>query len=204
MWKQRGRRRSLTPWMAVMAAMAVVTLLATACGSRRDEGVASVGQGQRAPQDGGGQEDGQRAKDPEKAMLDFARCMREHGVDMPDPEPGQGGVTRFEAPSGGAALPPESKFMEADKACRHLMGDAGPSKLGPEDQKEMQDAMLAFARCMREHGVEVPDPQPGGGIVAEVGESPDPESPEFRGAEKECRKHTEAMDAKLGVTRSDG
>ena len=50
----------------------------------------------------------------------------------------------------------------------------------------------------------LPDPQPGGGIVAEVGEAADPESPEFRGAEKECRKHTEAMDKKLGVTRSEG
>ena len=137
-------------------------------------------------------------------MLDFARCMREHGIDMPDPEPGDGGGLRFEAPSGGAQLPDESRFMDADKACRDLLGDAGPPKLSPEDEKQVQDAMLAFARCMRDHGVEVPDPQPGGGIVTKKGEGPDPRSSEFQAAEQDCKKHTEAMDKKLGISRSEG
>ena len=206
MWTRRRERR--TPrlaWVAVVAAMAV---LAAACGSERTEGVASVGQGEGTASRSGqqGQQDAeQRAKDPEKAMLDFARCMRDHGVDMPDPKPGEGAITRFEAPSDGAPLPDQSKFVEADKACRHLMGDAGPPDLSPEDQKEMQDAMLAFTRCMRDHGVDVPDPQPGGaGVLAKVGEGTDPRSPQFQAAEKECRKHMEAVDKKLGVTRSEG
>ena len=186
-------------------AVVALALLATACGSRGSEGVASVDQGQGTASKPGGQKDEQRAKDPEKAMLDFARCMREHGIDMPDPESGRGGVMQFEAPSGGGGLPDESKFADADKACRHLLGDAGPPQLSPEDEKEAQDAMLAFARCMRERGVHVPDPQPGGGgIVAKVGEGPDPRSQEFQAAQKECRKHTEALDKKLGVTRSEG
>ncbi len=203
MWtgRRKQRTRSLVLGVVVVAAVA---LLATACGSGRSEGVASVSQGQGSAS-GTGQQDEQRAKDPEKAMLDFARCMREHGVDMPDPKPGNGGVTRFEAPSGGGPLPDESTFAEADKACRHLMGDAGPPKLSPEDQKEVQDAMLAFARCMREHGIDVPDPQPGGGgMLAKPGEGIDPNSARFQAAEKDCRKHTEAMDKKLGVTRSEG
>ena len=205
MWKKPSERtmgpRSVRLCTAVVA---VLALLATACGSGRAEGVASVDKGKGAARGDRGAKDEQRAKDPEKAMLDFARCMREHGVDMPDPKPGQGGMVTFEARPGDGPLPDQSKFMEADKACRHLMGDAGPPELSPEDRKEAQDAMLAFARCMRERGVEVPDPQPAGGIVAKIGEGPDPRSPEFQAAEKECRRHTEAMDKKLGVTRSEG
>ena len=197
----KQRTRSLALGVAVVAAVA---MFATACGSRGSEGVASVSQGQGTASGSGQQDDEQRAKDPEKAMLDFARCMRDHGVDMPDPRSGEGGTFRFEGPKAGTPLPDESKFTEADKACRHLMGDAGPPQLSPEDEKQMQDAMLAFARCMRERGVEIPDPQPGGGIVAKVGQGADPRSPEYQAAEKDCRKHTEAMDKKLGVTRSGG
>ncbi len=210
MWKERSegtQPRGGRPTRLCVAVLAAVALLGAACGgtTARGEGVASVDEGKGAAPKASQQDDKQRAKDPEKAMLDFARCMRDHGVDMPDPKPGQDGMTRFEGPSGGdEPLLDESKFMEADKACRHLMGDAGPPQLSPEDQKQVQDAMLAFARCMRGHGVEMPDPQPGGGgIVAEVGEGADPRSPEFQAAEKDCRKHTEAMDKKLGVTRSE-
>ena len=202
MWKGRGKVPRLC-----LAVVIGVALVGAACGGTRagGEGVASVDQGKGAASEGGDQSDGQRAKEPDKAMLDFARCMREHGIDMPDPQPGKGGVMRFEAPPGGGELPDESKFMEADKACRHLMGDAGPQKLSPKDQKEVQDAMLAFARCMREHGIDMPDPQPGGGMVmdAQGRNAPDPRSPEFQSAEKDCRRHTEAVDKKLGVTRSE-
>ncbi|MDP8975873.1 MAG: hypothetical protein M3N28_05835 [Actinomycetota bacterium] len=200
---RKDRSRPSTLWLCLLA---VAALAAVACGGTgtQREGVASVTDGKGAASKTDEQRGGQRAKDPEKAMLDFARCMREHGVDMPDPKSGEGGTFRFEAPQGGMQAPDEPKFMEADKACRHLMGDAGSPQLSPEDQKQVQDAMLAFARCMRERGVEVPDPQPSGGIVAKVGQGVDPRSAEFQAAEKECRKHTEAIDQKLGVTRSEG
>lgn len=210
MWKQwrqwrqgRGTRRPAVFGAAVLT----VAVLAAACGGTgaQGEGVASVNQGKGTATNTGREGDGQGGRDPEKAMLDFARCMRDHGVDMPDPKAGKGDVTSFEAPAAGAQLPDESKFVEAEKACRHLMDAAGPPKLSPEDEKQMQDAMLAFARCMRDRGVEMPDPQPGGGgIVAKVGEGADPSSPQFQAAEKECKKHTEAIDKKLGVTRREG
>lgn len=192
--------------MACLSLLAVLAVLAGACGGSKSSGeqVATVRQTEGTASETGRQNDQQRAKVPERAMLEFAGCMRDHGVDMPDPKPGEGGVTTFEAPSAGAALPDESRFVDADKACRHLMGDAAPQKLSPEDDKAMQDAMLAFARCMRDHGVDVPDPQPGGGgIVAKVGQGADPRSPEFQAAERECRSYTEAIEKKLGVTRSE-
>lgn len=105
-------------------------------------------------------------KDREKAWLDFAKCMREQGIEMADPEVSDnGGMVRVR-PAARAAAPPDEKKMEAaDKACRHHIEgvDGGPGKL---DDPEMQDRLVKFAQCMREQGIDVPDPGSDGGRVA--------------------------------------
>ena len=53
---------------------------------------------------------------PEDAMLAFARCMREHGVDMPDPDfSGGGGVFRAGGPGSGID-PGSETFQKAQAA----------------------------------------------------------------------------------------
>ena len=198
MWRGRGRHLALL--------LVAATVLLGACGGSGagTTEVASVRDGDGRGDGGGGRRQ-EGEKDPEKALLAFARCMREHGVDMPDPEPVGEGMVRFEARPGEGKMPDESAFRKADDACRHLMGGAAPRELSPDDRQAMQDAMVAFARCMREHGIDMPDPEPGGGgIRARVGEGPDPRAPAFRAAEKECRKHTEAMEKRLGIERREG
>ena len=51
-----------------------------------------------------------------KAMLDFARCMREHGVDMPDPTFGEDGRAQIRIGKGGPD-PNDPKVREAEEAC---------------------------------------------------------------------------------------
>jgi hypothetical protein len=46
--------------------------------------------------------------------------------------------------------------------------------------------MLAFAECMREHGIDFPDPQFDGGAVMVGGPGIDPEDPEFQAAQEAC------------------
>lgn len=196
--------------MHVVLAVVVLALVAAACGSDRGDGtsVASVGKGRGGGATAGDDKGGDtEKKDPEEAALAFARCMREHGVDMPDPEVDDSGRMRFEARAEGPGANKED-FEKAHKACQDLLGEAGPQNLSPDDRKAMADAMVAYARCMREHGIDMPDPDPEtGGIVLRVGEESsafDPQSPEFKTAERECRKYTEAMDRKLGVQEKDG
>jgi hypothetical protein len=139
--------------------------------------------------------------DPDQAMLDFAKCMREHGVDMPDPETdgaGRGRVT-FSAKAGG-----EETMDAAQKACQKYMNAAGPGSLDPEDRQKLQDAMVAFAKCMRAKGIDMPDPQTGsgGGIVmrAKPGQRPPEDDAEFTAAEKECREqHLVDVEKDLGL-----
>jgi hypothetical protein len=130
-----------------------------------------------------------KKKDPQQAGLDFARCMREHGVDVPDPQPGEGGFIRVgPGPADGGTLAEpafDPAFEEADKACRHFLEDLIPHGAGPADPEE-QDRALKFSQCMREHGVNMPDPEfQGGGISVKI-EGVDPTSESFKEAQKAC------------------
>ena len=75
--------------------------------------------------------------DPQQAMLDYTECMREHGVDMPDPqfsEDGRafvvsgrtsGGEDEDEGPSLSAPMD-DPAFQEANEACGPLLEAAMP------------------------------------------------------------------------------
>jgi hypothetical protein len=115
--------------------------------------------------------------DPQEAMLAYVACMRDHGVDMPDPEfTGDGGVVMRAVAGGdgpGSGLssgPGDAEFEAAHEACGSLM-EGTVRDIDPEQQAEMQAQALAFARCMREHGVDMPDPQfdAGGRVSIMVG-----------------------------------
>ncbi|HWE08432.1 MAG TPA: hypothetical protein VG325_03705 [Solirubrobacteraceae bacterium] len=97
-----------------------------------------------------------RASTPGAAAFAFSHCMREHGVpNFPDPKvttsPGQESV-RVAMPA-----PRSSQAKAAMQACSHLL--PGPQNASPAGQRAREQALLAFARCLRGHGiVNFPDP----------------------------------------------
>jgi hypothetical protein len=109
--------------------------------------------------------------DPQDAFLAFAQCMRDHGIDMPDPEVSDEGGGKFSVgfsaggPGGGAD---QAKFKAANEACQPLLENAIGEEGRPELTPEQEQAMLDFARCMREHGIDMPDPGENG-MVFNVG-----------------------------------
>ncbi|MEO3871987.1 hypothetical protein ABGB18_24500 [Nonomuraea sp. B12E4] len=96
--------------------------------------------------------------DPREAQLRFAQCMREHGIDVPDPQNGQ---LRVEVPRGVG----RDKLDKANKACEPILASVVRDHT-PSGQDF--DQMVKFARCMRQHGVDMPDPKPGEGMRFEV------------------------------------
>ena len=105
----------LRGWAGVALAALALTLTVTlaACGGGGDgEGTA----------DGGGA----RSGDPEQALVDFARCMRKQGVDMPDPQFNRagGGFTFDIGPNG--VDPGDPDFREAEQACRKYSPELNP------------------------------------------------------------------------------
>ncbi len=64
-------------------------------------------------------------------------------------------------------------------------GDGAPSRRS----RSPEAAALAFASCMRSHGLpNFPDPTAGGGFVFRRGAGVDPSSPAFKAAQSKCKK----------------
>ena len=132
--------------------------------------------------------EGASAGEPDdKAELAFARCMREEGIDFPDPGAEGSGPRAVRI---GKDTSPQ-KLRASTEKCRKRTG-GGPQPPSEEQQAEFRDAALKFARCMRAEGIDIPDPQVGsGGGIIQRGPgpdsgAPDPGSSAFRRAEQKC------------------
>jgi hypothetical protein len=78
--------------------------------------------------------------------------MREHGISgFPDPDE-----------NGHIQSPPlasqSEAYTAAARACGHYLDETNPSNLSPSQRTDVVDALLAFSRCMRAHGVAMSDP----------------------------------------------
>jgi hypothetical protein len=124
-----------------------------------------------------------------KALLDYARCMREHGVDMPDPKFTGNGVM-FGTRTDGKV--DEAKMRAADRVCAHYRDAFKPPPSTPAERARARQAALANARCMREHGIDMPDPTFDSSgratLKFDKGSGIDPNSPRFQAAQKACQK----------------
>lgn len=126
--------------------------------------------------------------DPEDAMLQWARCMREHGVNVPDPVDGKVTVD-------GEGLS-EEQMKAAESACAKWQEMAKPQDDGRELSEEEKQAFLDQAQCMRDRGWDVSDPEfDGGRVTQHYRRSPDgaatpgepkPGDPQFEKDLQEC------------------
>jgi hypothetical protein len=128
------------------------------------------------------------ATDLRDAALDYARCMREQGVDMPDPKTDENGVILADG-----TQPREvdtARFADADKSCRKHLEAVEPPKLSEREQEDFRRGALVHAECMRENGVDFPDPSfsEDGGAMVNIGPGSgiDPDSPAFKRAQEAC------------------
>ncbi|MFE4262524.1 hypothetical protein [Streptomyces sp. NPDC056883] len=136
-------KRSTT--MTAAALLTGLTLFVTACtggagGSDKKEDGSSQSGGSGGS--GGG-------ADADNA-LKLRKCLRDNGVDAPDPKPG-------EDPRGmtvGAGAD-----QEALKKAMEKCGMSAPGGGGGEISQAEKDKALAQAKCMREHGFDMPDPE---------------------------------------------
>jgi hypothetical protein len=117
------------------------------------------------------------------AGLEFARCIRSHGVpSFPDPETNDAPQIPI-----GLAKNPSPAFTAALDACKHLMPDAHP----PAVSARQKAAAVKLAQCMRAHGVpNYPDPTYKNGQLVPpslVDPSINQASPAFSAASKKCQ-----------------
>jgi hypothetical protein len=163
-------------WPQWLATLAAVPLLA-GCGANGSQAVAhlspsstSASRSRTAPASG------------ERSPVAYATCMRSHGViNFPHP-------TAAGAFSTGNLDPNSPQFRAASQACRSFQpagttfstGSSGAVSPRPQAQ------LLAFARCMRSHGVPSFTDPTGHGLALPAGI--DPNSPAFQAATQACRR----------------
>jgi hypothetical protein len=153
-----------------------VTLALAGCATRDAASIASAnGNRYSSPQP-------VQSLSPEESAFKFAQCMRDHGVDMPDPQTdGAGGF--------GVTINGENQSLSKEKvdaameACRQYAPFGGDATGKPDAQA--QENMLKFSQCMRDNGVEsFPDPDGNRLMIDEtVGSDPD-----FPAAQEKCAK----------------
>ncbi|SDE21093.1 hypothetical protein [Glycomyces harbinensis] len=135
-------RQHLTPILAVLAAAA---LLGACSDDGADDQVATAGGDatESAAESTAASDDAQ--------ALAFAECMRENGIDMPDPTAGLEGL--LEAATASSSGHTDAELTAAISACE--------SELPAFDEVEGVDvdeeALLAHTECLREQGLDISD-----------------------------------------------
>ena len=180
---RRGSRASLA-----VAEVATVGLLAAACaGGSPGPGVASLRGTTTTVASSGSFGRGSSGESSQSEQLQFAHCMRSHGVtDFPDPSP-TGGQLQDIAHSG--VNPRSPTYRAALRACEKYTpaGNMTPAQTAADNAKG-----VLFSQCMRSHGVpNFPDPVigPTGGQAINLGpEHIDPNSSIVEAANRACQK----------------
>lgn len=91
-----------------------------------------------------------------RAAVQFAQCMRAHGYQVADPTFDEDGLPRFGGQPGGVVK--NDDFDRIRRSCLEPL-NAALQAAGVPNKKEINpDDLLGFARCMREHGIDIPDP----------------------------------------------
>ncbi|MPZ74507.1 MAG: hypothetical protein GEU74_15005 [Nitriliruptorales bacterium] len=150
--KERKRMPTINrsrPGLGFVAAMIAVALLAAACEGSSDasSGVATVDEGQEAEPGDGNQT--APLDDEDAQALVFAECVRDNGVDMPDPGPGQQGlIDAFRAIERDYD---RATLNQALSACQDLMPQYG------QEHPTGDDWQLDLAECLRKQGLDVSD-----------------------------------------------
>ena len=163
-----------------LAAAGAVLLLA-GCGSSKNDNAA-----------GGGQQ--QPSQNIVSDAYRYSACMRTHGVpSFPDPhvvvsKPGEQAIGIHPLPQSVASSP---QFKAAQEACKGIMPAPGneSAKERTEQGRARAQYLLAFAQCLRSHGVQgFPDPTPQGQLTLQTIHAAgiDLQAPSFVSAARAC------------------
>lgn len=135
----RARRAGL-----LAVAVAVALAGSGACGGSDDDD-----DGAATPTTNGGSA-ATGSADADAQALVFAQCMRDNGVDMPDPGPGQDAF--FDAFHGVVDQYDQATIQGAIGACDGFFPTYVAGAHGGDSE-----ATLALADCLRKQGLDVPD-----------------------------------------------
>jgi len=145
----------------------------------------------------------------EDAILAFAACMRDNGIDMDDPQFGLDGGF-FGGPGqrqDGVGIDLQGDdFQAAFETCGSFLEALQPDLDAAQDA-EFTEQLVEYAECMRGEGIDFPDPEPGQGFgfggPGNADAPFDPFSDEFQDASLVCQDFL-ALDFDFGPGNGGG
>jgi hypothetical protein len=144
---RRHRQTSATLATALLLATGV-----TACGGGGDDAGSTAA----------GSSGASATNDPQfRWELRFTSCLRAQGIQIADPDP----------TTGAADVVHDAAYQTAAKECEAKIGRPPTVAKNQGDEKQLLAATLKLARCLREHGLDVPDPAPNQALVMPEGAS---------------------------------
>lgn len=177
----------------ILPAVLALGLLAAACSG--DGSAAAVASLEAETEAVGGSTGGRSDSAADESMADedavlaFAACLRDEGIDVEDPT----------VDADGNLLPPRPRDIAAEdrdamrtafETCNEFLDNVAFG-LDDEDRAEREDQLIEYAACMRDNGYEMPDPdftsprtpgQGGGGPFGPL----DLDDPAFQTAQDAC------------------
>lgn len=97
-------------------------------------------------------------------LLTYARCLRTHGIQVPDPNPAN--PDQLNIPK--SALDNPTALNAAEQACRKYGGKLIAGSTDPQGGSSRE---VRLAQCLRQHGIAVADPRPGQNLTLPPGTS---------------------------------
>jgi hypothetical protein len=189
----RSRAMAAKPTAAAVLVLLLACLGLAACGS---SGSSTTTSANAAATTGGSTSTG--AAGPGAGRFAALReCLQKNGVTLPKRTPGQrppggaggffpGAAGRFFRGGTGATLPNGVTRAQMESALKKCTGSFGGG-LRRFDNPAYKQALVKFATCMREHGVNVPAPNTSGTGPIFNTRGLNTGSAQFRSAEATCR-----------------
>jgi hypothetical protein len=128
----------------------------------------------------------------ETKLADYARCMREHGLNA-EVATLPGGGRGLKIGGSKTASPGPGASEAADEACARFRPEPQTVNLSPQQKVEREEAVQKFAKCMRERGIQLESSAKNGNVRILLHDhpgsgGPNPESPAFQRAQTTCQK----------------
>ena len=167
---ERGRRIRHPVSLAAAAALAILVVAVAGCG-------------------GGSSGDAAAPADADAKALKWAECMRKNGADVADPKVDENGRLTIDGDDNQQQSPAYGKAMAA---CKELFDAVRPepaSSMTAAERERFLAGALRYARCMRDNGIDMPDPsltRESAAIALPNGV--DPESPAYKQAAAACNE----------------